>query len=543
MYDVAAGALQLALFTAGHGSPSRTRPQATVGGIREGQTAMTQSGATLQDPLKYADDLRMEVSGQLDPERRATLGQFLTPLPIARLMASMLQLGGPEVRLLDPGAGVGVLTAACVERLLKPDADRPKVLRVTACEIDPAMSEGLRLTLKHCAEACADVGIEMTADVVEADFISYAVDRCTVLSDEPLFNAAILNPPYKKIQNASAARRKVRQLGLETSNLYTAFVGAAIALLAESGQIVGITPRSFCNGTYFRPFRAYLLGNIALDRLHLFESRSETFRDDNVLQENVIFGGTRAGSASKSVVISSSARSGEAMTKRKVRMSRVVTPGDPELFIHIPAARADDVARAEVGRFRSSLKDLGLSVSTGRVVDFRSREHLRAEPTSSSAPLIYPGHLSGGLVQWPRASFKKANAIEIHDETVRLLVERGCYVLVKRFSAKEERRRLVATVITEDDLPGTLWGFENHLNFFHNQGRGLDPTIANGLAVYLNSTLLDVLFRQFNGHTQVNAGDLRSLRYPSLEGLRVLGSVARGAAQAEVDAAISGLTS
>jgi adenine-specific DNA-methyltransferase len=35
------------------------------------------------------------------------------------------------------------------------------------------------------------------------------------------------------------------------------------------------------------------------------------------------------------------------------------------------------------------------------------------------------------------------------------------------------------------------------------------------LAAFLNSTVLDVYFRQFNGHTQVNATDLRNLRYPS----------------------------
>jgi adenine-specific DNA-methyltransferase len=75
-----------------------------------------------------------------------------------------------------------------------------------------------------------------------------------------------------------------------------------------------------------------------------------------------------------------------------------------------------------------------------------------------------------------------------------------------------------ATVYATD-----LVGFENHLNYFHRNGRGLDYDLARGLAAFLNSTLVDEYFRQFNGHTQVNATDLRSLRYPTQTQLRALG--------------------
>jgi adenine-specific DNA-methyltransferase len=48
-------------------------------------------------------------------------------------------------------------------------------------------------------------------------------------------------------------------------------------------------------------------------------------------------------------------------------------------------------------------------------------------------------------------------------------------------------------------------------------------TVAKGLAAFLNSTLVDAYFRQFSGHTQVNAADLRSLRYPDWNSLVALG--------------------
>ncbi|HEX8436020.1 hypothetical protein, partial [Archangium sp.] len=133
-----------------------------------------------------------------------------------------------------------------------------------------------------------------------------------------------------------------------------------------------------------------------------------------------------------------------------------------------------------------------------------------------------PGHLSGGRVAWPK-DFKKPNALAVDPETDALLVPAGTYVLVKRISAKEEKRRVSAAVFDPRHVPCERVGFENHLNYFHQNGSGLPATLARGLAAFLNSTLLDIHFRQFSGHTQVNAGDLRNLKYPSRQRLEALG--------------------
>ena len=132
-------------------------------------------------------------------------------------------------------------------------------------------------------------------------------------------------------------------------------------------------------------------------------------------------------------------------------------------------------------------------------------------------PLIYPLHFNGGRIHWPCPGSRKPNALLAVPQTEELTVPNGIYVLLKRFTAKEEPRRVVATVFRpEGSLAGfESVGFENHLNYFHCRGAGMDERLAEGLAVYLNSTVVDSYFRQFSGHTQVNATDLRGLRYPS----------------------------
>ena len=118
---------------------------------------------------------------------------------------------------------------------------------------------------------------------------------------------------------------------------------------------------------------------------------------------------------------------------------------------------------------------------------------------------------------------KKPNAIKVSDYSRKWLWEnKGHFVITKRFSSKEEKRRIVASVY-DASLPGDLIGFENHLNVIHTNQKGISKELALGLYLFLNSTLIDRYFRQFNGHTQVNANDLRSLHYPSMETLENMG--------------------
>jgi len=69
--------------------------------------------------------------------------------------------------------------------------------------------------------------------------------------------------------------------------------------------------------------------------------------------------------------------------------SRIVSPDDSESFFHIPiSAKPNTIEQYQFARY--SLEEIGVNVSTGPVVDFRLKEHLRDMPDSDSVPLIYP---------------------------------------------------------------------------------------------------------------------------------------------------------
>jgi adenine-specific DNA-methyltransferase len=475
------------------------------------------------------DLMRLEASRRLNPQRKAELGQFMTPESVATFMAGLFSERMGAIRLLDAGAGVGSLTAAFLNRWGSDE------VCATLYEIDATLSSYLRETLRGYSG-------RFEATVIDRDFIRDAVYRITMGSMGASFTHAILNPPYKKINSDSQHRALLRAVRLETVNLYTAFVGLAIELMAPGGEIVAIIPRSFCNGLYYKPFREWMLARASVDHIHLFHSRTSAFNDDEVLQENVIIKLVR-GKEQGSVTITTASDTGFSdLEAHDYPFGEIVHDGDEQRFIHVPVAPSHS-GQDGVPLAQRSLEEIGLEVSTGPIVDFRLKAYLRENPEEGAVPLLYPTHFVNGQLDWPRQS-KKPNGVMDYPETRKWLYPMGFYTIVRRFSSKEERRRIVAHVVDPSAFSAAMIGFENHLNVFHCGKRGIDGDVAHGLAVFLNSTAVDDYFRRFSGHTQVNATDLRLLRYPALRDLEELGRWARaqgGLSQESIDQKVAAL--
>ena len=481
----------------------------------------------IDDALHRVDTFRLDANRQLDPHQKIELGQFLTPMPIARLMASMLECHESIISLLDPCAGVGSLFAASVAELCL-RTNPPKEIRITAYEIDATLAAYLPDTLKLCEEMCRHVGILFIGEIRQIDFIENSVHDTTVnlfTQTPPLsFNCVVLNSPYRKISSNSKLSKMLQLNGVKTTNLYMGFVLLCMRLLSENGGMVAITPRSFCSGSYFKSFRKSLIRTMTLKRLHLFESRQNTFQEDEVLQETMILSAAKASSVPETVLVTSTHGPTDSfIVTREVPYDEVISPDDSEFCIRIVSDEGGKQITQRMAKQPTRLDDLGISVSTGRVVDFRAQNFLRMLPEEGTVPLIYPTHISSGQVVWPKPEARKPNAIVVSDQSSDLLVPNETYVLVRRFSAKEEKRRVVAVLYEPHHCAATHVGFENHLNYFHHNLQGLPPLLAKGLTAFLNSTFVDMYLRLFNGHTQVNATDLRNIHYPTREQLEALG--------------------
>lgn len=470
--------------------------------------------------LEYADSVRRKIAPLTALKHKVEFGQFMTPSSVARFMASLFPASTLQTcTLLDAGAGVGALSCAFLDRWAVGGFGFAKV-EVSAYEIDPILRAHLAQTLAAYGER-----LNVEPQIMADDFIEHAA--MLTKQEQGGFTHVIMNPPYKKINSQSKHRLTLRSVGIETVNLYSAFVALAVALAAQGGQIVAIIPRSFCNGPYYRPFRNFILERAAIRHMHLFDSRSKAFKDDDVLQENIILLLERGGQQSDVTVSTSTDDSFADLVTHIHPFNRIVFPDDSERFIHVPTSLERNVIELST-TIRCSLEDVGIKISTGPVVDFRLKEHLCGMPEPGTVPLLYPAHFSGQNIEWPKPGIKKPNAIQRNAETEKWLYPKGFYCVVRRFSSKEENRRIVASVVQPDTFGNAeMLGLENHLNVYHENKHGLPEALARGLAIYLNTTGVDENFRRSSGHTQVNATDLKMMKYPSRKALMALGEWAR----------------
>jgi adenine-specific DNA-methyltransferase len=350
------------------------------------------------------------------------------------------------------------------------------------------------------------------------------------------FDCVITNPPYFKVSKASPYARVMEDVVHGQPNIYAFFLAASAQMLKSEGELVAITPRSFCNGLYFRGFRHWFLAKMALDHIHLFESRTETFRD--VLQESLITVSHRLGKPCANVRISTSyGRNIRTAKSVSLPSATVVDDSCGHANIRIPSSLEDNAISEVAESWPLRFADGGLRISTGPVVLFRAAQFLLPQLNGkNSAPLLSVFNVKPFQTEWPLAHKKHPTALKVCPDSQRLLLPMQNYLLLRRFSAKEERRRLTASCLIASKFSMPFVALENHLNYVYHAERELTTDEVYGLAALFNSALLDRYFRTISGNTQVNATEIRSMKFPALATVAAMGRRVRGLASLDRDA-------
>ena len=471
--------------------------------------------------LDYIIERTNQYIDSMPKKERKAYGQFFTSKETARFMVGLYHI--PEnmskICILDAGAGSGILACAFLERLEQ--MDFVQTIELTCYENDgnilELLKENLRVFQEHSQK---DIQIEIITD----NYItSQYLDFNHMLGGNPnpkKYDFVIGNPPYMKIPKDAPEATAMPEVCYGAPNLYFLFAAMGLYNLTDYGEMVYIIPRSWTAGAYFKHFRQYFLTKGKLKHIHLFVSRNKVFDKEDVLQETIIIKVKKTDKVPEKVTITSSQSNGDFdnLTSLTVPYSLVVSGND--YYVYLVTDEKEVSVLERLHKFDKTLPDIGLKMKTGLTVDFRNREILRDNMEEGAIPLFYSQHIKQGEVQFP---IQKEHEYVVTDQKG-LVQDNRNYLFVKRFTAKEERRRLQCGVYLSKKYPQyKKISTQNKINFVDGLMMEMSECLVYGLYVIFNSTLYDEYYRILNGSTQVNSTEINAMPVPDLESIQEMG--------------------
>ena len=456
---------------------------------------------------------------QMPKSKRKEYGQFFTTPTAAMFMAELLNIPDQEsINILDPGAGSGILATALIEHLQQ--AKQVKHINLVCYENDRHILELLSSNLQWLQQNCCK---ELTYRIISDNYIiSQRADYNNLLDANPLpdkFDLIIANPPYLKVAKDAPEALAMPDVCHGSPNLYFLFASMSLFNLKQDGEMVYIIPRSWTSGAYFKKFRQKLCTHGVLEHLHLFTSRDKVFAQDSILQETMVLKVKHTTHKPKSICISTSYSSNDFTNTKTFVAPYNTVVNSKDSYIYLITNQQDADTLSTLNKLSETLPSIGLQMKTGLTVDFRHKELLRYHDEEDAIPLFCAQHLRDGKVVFP---VSKCLEYLVTPQTS-LCQKNTNYLFVKRFTSKEEKRRLQCSVYLASQYPKYQHiSTHNKINFICSK-QELSAAIIYGLYVLFNSSLYDCYYRILNGSTQVNATEINSMPVPSLKLIEVMG--------------------
>lgn len=470
--------------------------------------------------IDYVIAATTEYIEHMPKSMRKKYGQFFTSKETAIFMAELLDVPTDKdaLSVLDPGSGSGVLSVALIDRLQA--FPNIKKIELVCYENDSKILGLLRSNLDW---VCRNASKDITYHIISDNYIlSQMVDYNFMLGsdvDPPKYDLVIGNPPYMKIAKDAPEALAMPDVCYGAPNLYFLFAAMSLFNLNEGGEMVYIIPRSWTSGAYFKQFRKKFLEDGSLEHIHLFVSRDKVFEKESVLQETIIIKVKKTRIKPDAITITTTQSNADFSNKTVFAAPYTTVVNGEESYVYLVTNEEETETLRKLNDLQDTLPSIGLKMKTGLTVDFRNRDALRDTAEEQAVPLFYSQHIQNGKVVFPVG---KEHEYIVTTQTG-LLQQNTNYLFVKRFTAKEEHRRLQCGVYLARKYPEyTEISTQNKINFICGL-RELSDCVVYGLYVLFNSTLYDCYYRILNGSTQVNSTEVNTMPVPPISIIEEMG--------------------
>jgi adenine-specific DNA-methyltransferase len=383
---------------------------------------------------------------------RKQRGQYFTPRSIRNELLLQLPKDKVKPRILDPACGTGEFLISAEEFF--PDAE------VEGWDIDHKLVE--------IAGSVAPKSRVYVKDSLK--------EKC-----QGTYDFIIGNPPYYEFSPGSSVKNKFEMLLNGRTNIFSLFIKLGLDLLKEGGHLAYVVPPSMNNGAYFSKVREYIINNSNIEFLKIIDNTS-LFHD--ALQMTMLL----------------------VLRKGKNRGDYLFEHNGITIFCENPAF----LKRSFHGT--RSLKDLGFSVKTGRLIWNQNKE-LLTNKAKEGVPLLWAHNISASGLIFP-VTGKKPQYVRTKS------YDEGPAIIVNRITGASRTAKIRSALVPEK----MKFIAENHCNviFPPKKGGQLDlrykgsssrsePVTLGDVYEQLASPKKLIVMQNITGNTQISKTELENL--------------------------------
>jgi len=469
----------------------------------------------------------------LPKDWRAAKGAYYTPPPLVDHLIKMVSEQGfdwQRGKILDPSCGGGAFLSPVALRMFEslpkkiandPDKTINEISqRLIGFEIDP-FSAWVSQTL-----------VEMTFlhQCIETDRrFPEIVNVCDALIQTPtkahFVDLVIGNPPYCKTPLTPELREKYSRSLFGHANLYGIFTDMAINWTKQNGYIAYVTPTSFLGGQYFKSLRSLISTEAQPVAMDFVSERKGVFED--VLQDTMLVvykkdNLTKKIDRNTTVNVHSLKSNGDGKTVIIKDIGHFQLPAGSEDPWLIPKEPEQIELVEKITKMPDRFDRYGFEIVTGQLVWNRNKNRMCTEQVPGSYPIIWADAI--GTDGEVRLISNRPHRLLyfIPSDTQGFLITNQPCILIKRTTAKEQKRRIFASLLSQNfisDYGGVV--IENHVNIIRPITEKTTISLET-LVTLLNSDMFDMIYRLISGSVAVSAFELNCTPLPSLASIKKL---------------------
>lgn len=380
---------------------------------------------------------------------RKELGQYFTPRSVRDILFSHIPKKNKKLLILDPACGTGEFLVSAREYF--------PLANVEGWDVDRNMIKISRITSPQ-------------SNLI----VKNALDERVI----PKYDLIIGNPPYYEFSPSKEIKRKFGNIMNGRPNIFSLFIKLGLDLLKENGYLAYVVPPSMNNGAYFSKIRDYIVQNSNIEFLKILKNTS-IFHD--ALQMTML------------LILKKGENRGDHVFKHN--------------GIMIFCEDAEYLSKSFLGT--CSIRDLGYSVRTGRIVWNQNKNKLTDNP-NEGIPLLWAHNISDSGLRFPVIS-KKPQYIRSDSFDI------GPAILVNRITGASKTARIRAAIVPDK----MKFIAENHCNVIFPSSikdqMSLIPSShikaisLENLCSQLRSPEKLEVMRNITGNTQISKTELERL--------------------------------